>query len=223
MNIEKDIFKRTIVNFKQIEPYGFKKGNNKYIFEKKFLKDDFKAIITIDDKGIISGKVIDLQINEEYTNINTEMTGEFINKVRESYKDILIDIRNKCFENKYFIFDQSNRINKYIKDKYNNEPEFLWNKFPGYAVYRNEKNKKWYGIIMNLDMSKLNNGTGETEIINIKLDENRGKKRLYEARQKGFYEAYHMSKKDWISIILNDTLKDDEIISLLNESYELVN
>lgn len=220
MNIEKDIFKRTIVNFKQIEPYGFKKGNNKYIFEKKFLKNDFKAIITIDDKGIISGKVIDLQINEEYTNINTEMTGEFINKVRESYKDILIDIRNKCFENKYFIFDQSNRINKYIKDKYNNEPEFLWNKFPGYAVYRNEKNKKWYGIIMNLDMSKLNNGTGETEIINIKLDENKIKKLL---KQKGFYEAYHMSKKDWISIILNDTLKDDEIISLLNESYELVN
>ena len=220
MNIEKDIFKRTIVNFKQIEPYGFKKENNKYIFEKNFLKNDFKAIITIDDKGIISGKVIDLQINEEYTNINTEMTGEFINKVRESYKDILIDIRNKCFENKYFIFDQSNRINKYIKDKYNNEPEFLWNKFPGYAVYRNEKNKKWYGIIMNLDMSKLNNGTGETEIINIKLDENKIKKLL---KQKGFYEAYHMSKKDWISIILNDTLKDDEIISLLNESYELVN
>jgi len=220
LNIEKDIFKRTIVNFKQIELYGFKKENNKYIFEKNFLKDDFKAIITIDDKGIISGKVIDLQINEEYTNINTEMTGEFINKVRESYKDILIDIRNKCFENKYFIFDQSNRINKYIKDKYNNEPEFLWNKFPGYAVYRNEKNKKWYGIIMNLDMSKLNNGTGETEIINIKLDENKIKKLL---KQKGFYEAYHMSKKDWISIILNDTLKDDEIISLLNESYELVN
>lgn len=220
MNIEKDIFKRTIVNFKQIEPYGFKKENNKYIFEKNFLKNDFKAIITIDDKGIINGKVIDLQINEEYTNINTEMTGEFINKVRESYRDILIDIRNKCFENKYFIFDQSNRINKYIKDKYNNEPEFLWNKFPGYAVYRNEKNKKWYGIIMNLDMSKLNNGTGETEIINIKLDENKIKKLL---KQKGFYEAYHMSKKDWISIILNDTLKDDEIISLLNESYELVN
>ena len=220
MNIEKDIFKRTIVNFKQIEPYGFKKENNRYIFEKNFLKNDFKVIITIDDKGIISGKVIDLQINEEYTNINTEMTGEFINKVRESYKDILIDIRNKCFENKYFIFDQSNRINKYIKDKYNNEPEFLWNKFPGYAVYRNEKNKKWYGIIMNLDMSKLNNGTGETEIINIKLDENKIKKLL---KQKGFYEAYHMSKKDWISIILNDTLKDDEIISLLNESYELVN
>lgn len=220
MNIEKDIFKRTIVNFKQIELYGFKKENNKYIFEKNFLKNDFKAVINIDDKGIISGKVIDLQINEEYTNINTEMTGEFINKVRESYKDILIDIRNKCFENKYFIFDQSNRINKYIKDKYNNEPEFLWNKFPGYAVYRNEKNKKWYGIIMNLDMSKLNNGTGETEIINIKLDENKIKKLL---KQKGFYEAYHMSKKDWISIILNDTLKDDEIISLLNESYELVN
>ena len=219
MNIENEVFKRTSVNFKKLEKYGFKKNKDIYVFEKQFLNNDFKAIITIDNKGIISGKVIDLQVDEEYTNIRTEMTGEFVNKVRESYRFVLEDIRKKCCETNYFISNQSNRINKYIKEKYNNEPEFLWDKFPGYGVYRNENNNKWYAIIMNLDLSKLDNGTGEVEIINVKLDENKIQKLL---KQSGFYEAYHMSKTDWISIILNDTLMDEEIISLIEESYNLI-
>ena len=220
MNIENDIFKRANVNFSELEKYGFKKSNDNYIFEKKFLNNDFKAIINIDNKGILRGKIIDLQVDEEYTNIRTEMTGEFVNEVRESYKNILLDIRNHCFESNYFISDQANRINKYIKERYNNDPEFLWKKFPGYAVYRNGNNSKWYGIIMNLDLSKLGNSTGETEIINVKLNERKIQELL---KKKGFYEAYHMSKTDWISIILNDTLNDDEIISLLDESYNLIN
>ena len=157
MDIENEIFKRTNINFKLLEKYGFKKENEIYIIEKNFLNDEFKAVITIDNKGIITGKVIDLQINEEYTNIRTNMNGEFVSSVREAYKDILIDIRKHCFERNYYISNQANRVNKYIKEKYNNEPEFLWEKFPGYGVYRNINNNKWYAIIMNLDLSKLTN------------------------------------------------------------------
>lgn len=219
MNIENEIFKRTNVNFNQLEKYGFKKEKDVYTFEKLFLNNEFKAIVNVYNNGLINGKVIDLQTDEEYTNIRTEMTGEFVNNVRESYRNILIDIRKYCFETNYFISKQANRINKYIKEKYNNEPEFLWKKFPGYGVYRNENNNKWYGIIMNLDLSKLDNGSGEVEIINVKLDEERVQRLL---KENGFYKAYHMSKTDWISIILDDTLKDEEIIPLLDESYNLI-
>lgn len=219
MNIENEIFKRTTINFNKLSKYGFKKENNTYIYEKVFFDNEFKAIISINNKSHISGKVIDLQFDEEYLGFRTEMSGEFVNSVRESYKNILIDIRTNCFEPNYFIFNQANRINKYINEKYNDDPEFLWPKFPGYAVYRNQNNKKWYGIIMNLDLSKLDNNTGEVEIINVKLDEKKIQKLL---KQKGFYKAYHMSKTDWISIILNDTLKDEEILSLLDESYNII-
>ena len=219
MSIENEVFKRTNVDFKKLEKYGFKKEKDNYIYEKKFLNNDFQAIVTIDDNGIVSGKIIDLQVDEEYTNIRTEMTGEFVNRVRDEYKDILLNIKKNCFEEKYFISNQTNRITRHIIDKYNNEPEFLWDKFKGYGVFRNTNNEKWYAIIMNLDLSKLDNGTGEVEIINVKLDENKIQKLL---KQKGFYEAYHMSKKDWISIILNDTLKDEEVIKLIDESYNLV-
>lgn len=37
--------------------------------------------------------------------------------------------------------------------------------------------------------------------------------------KKGIYIAYHMNKKNWVSIILDDTLTDNEIISLIDISY----
>ena len=48
LNIENEIFKRTNINFKQLEKYGFKKEKSNYTFEKKFFNNDFKAIIVID-------------------------------------------------------------------------------------------------------------------------------------------------------------------------------
>jgi len=219
LDIENEIFKRTYVNFEKLLEYGFKNNNNNYTYERVFFDNEFKAIITIDNKGSINGKVIDLQVDEEYVGLRTKMTGEFVNKVRNSYKDILIDIRNNCFETNDFISPQANRISKYIKNKYNSNPEFLWEKFPRYAVYRNKNNNKWFGIIMNLDKSKLDKGSGEVEIINIKLNASKIQTLL---KQNGFYKAYHMSKTEWISIILNDTLDDNEIISLILESYNLV-
>ena len=219
LDIENEIFKRAYVNFEKLLEYGFKNNNNNYTYERVFFDNEFKAIITIDHNGSINGKVIDLQVDEEYVGLRTKMTGEFVNKVRNYYKDILIDIRNNCFETNDFISPQANRISKYIKNKYNSNPEFLWEKFPRYAVYRNKNNNKWFGIIMNLDKSKLDKGSGEVEIINIKLNASKIQTLL---KQNGFYKAYHMSKTEWISIILNDTLDDNEIISLILESYNLV-
>ncbi len=220
MNIENEIFKRCHIDKNKLETYGFKKVDKKYIYEKNFLNDKFKALITIDEKGNLTGKVIDLQMDEEYLGLRTEMTGEFVSSVRESYKDILKDIKKQCYKKEYFIYNQTNRITKYIIKKYHNEPEFLWENTPGCGVFRNEKNNKWCGIIMNIDLSKIDSGKGEIEIINIKLDRDDIQKLIL---KKGYYKAYHMNKKDWITIILNDTLEDKEITNLIDESYEIIN
>ena len=36
--------------------------------------------------------------------------------------------------------------------------------------------------------------------------------------KKGIYTAYHMNKKNWVSIILDDTLKDEEIMKMVELS-----
>ena len=221
MDIENEIFKRTNVNYEKLLKYGFIKNNDNYIFEKIFLDNNFQAIINVTNNGKVSGKVIDLQLNEEYTNIRTEMMGEFVSKVRENYKAILTNIRDNCFDTNYFIFNQSNRICKYIQDKYNSNPEFLWTKFPGYAIFR--KTSKWFALIGNVTRNKVNkksNSNEEIEIINVKVDEDKINNLISLG---GYYEAYHMNKKSWISIILDDTLSDDVIMKLIDESYGLVN
>lgn len=219
MNIEEEIFKRYTINISALEKYGFKKNKDIYVYEKLFLNNDFKAIIKVENEKV-KGKVIDEEMQEEYLSFRTNTNGKFVNMVREEYKKILIDIRNNCFLKNCFIGNQANRLAYFIKQKYNNEPEFLWKKYKGYGVFRNSYNNKWYGIIMNIDLSKLEDKKGEVEIINIKLNKEDVQKLL---TKKGFYKAYHMNKKDWISIILNDTLPDSEIIELLMKSYDLVN
>ena len=220
MNIENEVFKRGNINYSKLIKYGFKKSKDIYTYEKKFLHNNFKAIISINNKGIVCGKVIDLQFEEEYTNIKSKMHGEFVDKVRDEYKNILIDIKNNCFESTYFINEQTNKVVKYINDKYNVKPEFLWKKYPFFGVFRNKDNGKWFALITNVDKSKITNENGEIELINVKLDKNKIKLLLKNA---GFYEAYHMNKTNWISIILNDTINSEDIFELINESYNLIN
>ena len=219
MNIESEIFKKSKVIINKLVKYGFKKEKDNYVYETLFFNDSFKAIIKVNKDGKVIGSVIDIESNEEYLGLRIEGLSGFASKVKEEYINILNDIKNNCFEGKHFIFDQSNRITKYIKDKYNNDPEFLWDKYDGSGVFRNSNSGKWYGIIMNVDISKLDKGSGEIEVLNVKIDENKIPELI---KKKGYYEAYHMNKKYWISIILNDTLSDKNIISLIDESYKLV-
>lgn len=217
MNIESDIFKRTKINIDSLISYGFTKNNNVYEYSKLFM-DNFRADIVINEQGIVTGKVYDINVEEEYINFRIEsQVGKFVNNVREEYKTILIDIKEHCFEKLYFITKQANRITKRIIEKYHNEPEFVWDKFPGYGIFRNSNNEKWYGLIMNIDRSKIDkDSTGEIEVINVKLEREKIPDLL---KKKGFYPSYHMNKKNWITITLDDTLSDEEIMKYVSISH----
>lgn len=217
--IEKEIFKKAKIDINKLEDYGFKKEKDYYIYNKMIMNTFNVEIIVKDDK--LTGKIIDTELDEEYTNFRVEKnTGEFVNKVREEYRKILEDIKNNCSLEKEFIYDQTNKVTKYIYDKYKVKPEFLWEKYDDYGIFRNKNNKKWFSIIMNVDKSKIEKGTGEIEIINVKVEENMLKELL---KQKGFYEAYHMNKKYWLTIVLDDTVDDEIIFSLIDNSFNLVN
>ncbi len=218
MNIENDVFKNAIFINQKLIKYGFIKDKDTYYYIRRFLNNEFEAILIVQNNHI-NGKVIDLETQEEYLAIRTNMNKKFVNKVREEYKNILLDICNYCCDRRYFMYQQANRITKYIKDRYDDSPEFLWETSPNHGVFRNKRNKKWYGIIMNIDFSKISKKTGMIEIINVKLKRDEIETLL---KKNGYYSAYHMNKKDWISIILNDTLNDQEIITRIEESYEII-
>ena len=217
MNLEKKIFNRYQPDFKKLVKYGFKKKGDKYSFEKEFLDGQFKSILII-DKENVSGTVIDLENNDEFLPLRVEtIQGTFVNEVRENYEKILEDIRDNCFSKKFFIYPQSNRITNLIVSKYGDPPEFLWEKFDGSGVFRNIDSNKWYAAILDVDRGKLQKGkSGLIEVIDLKLDPEHVQKII---KQPHFYEGYHMNKKFWISIILDETVPDEKIMELVEESH----
>lgn len=218
MNIENDIFKKSIIVPKKLVAYGFKKEKGMYTISKKIHNNNFQVNIEITDDGIVNGKIIDLTINEEYTSFRIQNhTGEFVNKIREEFIAVLNDIRDNCTIQNHFMTKQANRITNWIINQYNDLPTFLWSKFPGYGVFKTSRNDKWYAIIMNINKNKITKGNEEVEILNVKLDEKEIKDLL---KRKGFYPAYHMNKNNWLTIILDDTLSDEEIISYIVKSHQ---
>lgn len=221
MNFEEEVFQRTHVDFNKLIDYGFIDELDYYKYSTTILNEEFKIEIIINKDGILSGKVFDVQTNDEYNVFRfSHHVGSFVNKILEEYQNILIDIKENCYIKDFFKSKQANEIAKYIKDKFNVLPQFLWNKFPGYGVFKHITNDKWFGLILDINKSKLGDENEEIEIINLKTDENTINKLL---KQKGIYKAYHMNKKNWISIVLDGTFSNDFIIELIDNSYSLIN
>jgi len=219
MNIEDEIFKKSHVNYDLLIKYGFKLIDNEYVFEKNILNDSFLVKVFISNKGLIKGKIYDLETNLEYNNFRLENALTFAGKVRYEYENILNDIKNNCFDIDYFPSRQANMIVSYLKNKYNDEPEFLFKDDENTGVFRNKKNKKWYGIIMNVNINKFTNDDYNIDIMNIKLPEDLISELI---NKNGYHKAYHMNKKSWITMLLNDTIDDNEIIHYIEMSYEII-
>ncbi len=220
MNIEYETFKKSKIDYNKLIDYGFNKDNNIYTYETNILNNTMKCLINIkDDK--INGTIIDLTTDLEYTNYRlNNITGEFASSVKTAYQDILNDIKEKCTTKELFIMPQSNRIATFIKDKYDVSPEFLWKEYPDFGIFRNYNNQKWFALVMNIPKEKIvKKSKGNVDVMNLKLDS----KVNDILKIKGIYPAYHMNKKYWITVMLDDTLTDNEILDLVIKSYDNIN
>lgn len=170
--------------------------------------------------GEIRGSIVDLTDCEAYTNFRIANATGFSAEIRQKFVDLLLDIRENCCRNLYFTSEQAQRISEYIFETYGDAPEFLWPNIPSYGAYR--KNGKWYAIIGRVPLHKLNpaaDADREVEVINVKVDSGRIEGLF---AQKGYYPAFHMNKKHWVSILLDDTLPDTEIHRLIEDSRRSV-
>ena len=110
-------------------------------------------------------------------------------------------------------------IFKYAKYKFSTIPEYLWQKFPNYAILRHSDNAKWYAVVMNVSKHKIGiDGDEEIDILDIKCDPLMIGSLL---EKKGFLPAYHMNKEHWITIILDGSVSKEEIFNLLDLSFDL--
>lgn len=115
--------------------------------------------------------------------------------------------------------NQVDEIFSYVKEKYGTTPEYLWERTPDCGVLRHSENKKWYAIVMRIPMHSLGISSEEkVNIINLKCDP---VMIGFLVDKKTIFPAYHMNKKHWITIILNGSMKINEILSLIDSSWNL--
>ena len=110
-------------------------------------------------------------------------------------------------------------IFNYVRSKYGSDIEYLWRRYPDYAVFRHKDNLKWYGLVMDIQRNKLGlHGKDTVDIINIKTDSRQLADIL--RQREGFFTGYHTAGSKWVSVLLDGTVPLDEICGLIDMSYE---
>lgn len=212
-----DIFKAYEFNKKKAISFGFIEENGIFKYSSLILEDDFQMIVSIVDKEIIF-QVYDQETGDLYPQVHMEsMRGSFVGAVREACLEVLYQIRKSCFDVQDFICPQTERVMAIVQEKYGNQLEYLWEKSPDTAVLRHESNQKWYAVLMKISWEKLDRAREDlVEVINVKHDQV-----VSLLQEKGIYPAFHMNKRYWISVPLDESLSDQQILDLIERSWDL--
>ncbi|MCY7084897.1 MmcQ/YjbR family DNA-binding protein [Streptococcus oralis] len=212
-----EIFKSYQFNKEKANAYGFVENGEVWTYSCQILQGEFFVTVSITPDNV-SFQVFDKETGDLYPQVHMEsMRGSFVGSVREACLEILYQIRNACFDVQDFICPQTKRIMAQVQKKYGNRLEYLWEKSPDTAVLRHEDNQKWYAVLMRIPWDKLEKGREElVEAVNIKHDQVADL-----LSQKGIYPAFHMNKRYWLSLALDDSLQDEEVLELIERSWNL--
>lgn len=199
------------------------------------LKDDFynytlnskidnniDFVILINEKTIIVN-AFDKELNEEYIPFNARgksgIKSDYITKLDEEINGFLESLIDQVFVSN----NKTNEIINYIQNKENSFIDQPFEKYKNYFVFKRKDNNKWFGVLMDVSLDKLTKNEKDKEIIvnivNLKVNENKVETLV---DNKKIFNAYHMYKKYWISVLINKETDLDKLSALLDDSFELV-
>ena len=215
MSLESDLFERLRPSEDKLTDYGFRKTEAGFQYEKEFMDGAFLASVLVKN-GAVSGKVIDLFSNEEYVPVHlTIQTGSYAAGVRKEYLKILEDIAEQCFVKGEFLSAQADRIVSQIRNEFNETPEYLFEKFPGWAAVRHAGSGKWYAVLLDTEIQD-ETGSRHVQLIDLHCEA----AAVPDDMKAGILPAFHMNKKTWISVIADDTCSDERIMDLVRMSWQ---
>ena len=193
----KDFIKNKKINFKKLKEFGFELIDNSIFTE-----------------------IIDTETNEPYVLHLLEIKRSgYSEKIYKAYSEILEKVKKVCFEDEIFKANYTKEIVAYVKNKYGDELEFLWEKSPKNAVVRRKSSNKWYAVILTIPKRKI--GLESDEVIEVINLHNIPKEIEKLIDYKRYFPAYHMNKKHWCTICLDGTIELKEIYKKIDISYEL--
>ena len=214
------IFRYKKAVLKKLPDYGFAAEEGGYVYRTQICDNQMRLTVRINARGEVQTEVFDTETEEPYTLFLVDgAVGEFVGKVRADYVGVLEDISEKCFEREVFKGASTARLIEYVREKYGDELEFLWDKLPDCAVWRRKDNCKWYAAILTIPYVKLGiEREGTVEIIDMRMEPTELEKAVDNVT---YFRGYHMNKKHWVTMLLDGSAPYDELVRRLDESYAL--
>ncbi|WP_444810862.1 MmcQ/YjbR family DNA-binding protein [Streptococcus canis] len=224
MSLASEYFSQQVPLVDKLLDYGFEKQDGHYFYKECFMEGEFEAQIWIDEVGNIWDRVIDCDLNDDYLPLQqASRHSTYTGQVRAAYLELLACLSTFCFEASPFQSVQANSLAKRINKEWSDPMDYPFDGYPDFAIYRVAG--KWYAMIFPLLADKLGQVPEQVKgkmvnVINVKVNP-KSLPNLME--QEGIFPAYHMSKNNWISIILDDKVTDDKLWALVSQSRQLVN
>lgn len=218
MDILQKIFHYKKADFPSLIPYGFSSTPAGYIYQQQLPKSHLLLTFTVSRTGRLSAALTDPATDEPYVlHLMEYAVGSFIGTVRQEYEEALRAIAGSCFVTEIFQGRQTKAIIAYVQQTYQCQLEHLWPDAPENAVWRRKDNAKWFGVLLTVPKNKL--GYADSEPVEI-IDLHAAPEQVadYIAR-KHCYPGWHMNKKHWYTIILDNSLPTAEICKRIDESY----
>ena len=220
MEDEHTLFKNRKVSVDRLGPFGFILSENGYRYSTTLLNKQFEMSVFIAENGKISTEVIENGSKEAYVlHLIPGAAGAFVGQMRQEYEAVLSKIDAACFESDVFKSEYARRVIEYVREKYQDELQFLWARFPDNAIFRRKDNAKWYAALLVLQKKKLGlDEEGAVEIIDLRgKPEDMGT--LLDGKK--YFPGYHMNKKHWYTICLDGSVPKEEIFCRIDESFAL--
>lgn len=216
----KTVLKNKKPNESKLLAFGFEKQNDEYAYLCNIVDGQMQLTVSVSLCGKISTELIDKSTDEEYVLHRVpDAQGSFVGQVKAEYQAILDEIVARCFDSEVFKSKQAKAVITYVRDKYGDELEYLWEKFPDNAIVRRKDNQKWYAAILTVSRHKLGMDSDElVEILDLRMSSNDIEKIV---DNKIYLPGYHMNKRHWFTICLDGTVSNEEILTRIDESYDL--
>ncbi len=214
-----EIFHKRKIILEKLLNYGFTPAGESYQYFTEIFDGEFVLKIIIDADGNADTFLTEKASGEEYILYKTNASGAYIGEVRQAISDILQDISDKCYQSSVFKQPQTLRLIDYASAKYGDEPEFLWEKLSDYAVLRRKDTEKWYAVVLTVPKCKLGFSSDErVEILDLRIPPEQMNGLM---NQPGYYPGWHMNKKNWFTVILDNSIGDELLFERLHTSYTL--
>lgn len=111
-------------------------------------------------------------------------------------------------------------IMDYLAEQYGTEPEYPWLQYPHSCTFKTPVSHKWYAAILDVNAHVLGLSADRVvDIVNLKIDPVQ-LPALIDGDH--YFAGYHMNKRHWLTVILDESTDYNHIKRLLDASYRLV-